>query len=96
MFTFSEAVSFTVNCKDQEEVDYYWERLLADAGEESQCGWLKDRYGMSWQVVPRQLGEILGDPDRDGARRAMEAMLAMTKIDVAALRRAFEGAPVRP
>ena len=95
-FPFTEAISFVIDCEDQAEVDRLWSALTEAGGSPGQCGWLKDRYGMSWQVVPRQLGEILGDPDRDGARRAMEAMLAMTKIDVAALRRAFEGAPVRP
>lgn len=90
-FTFDEAVSLLIDCADQEEVDYYWSRLLADGGQESQCGWLKDKYGMSWQVVPRQLGEVLGDPDPERAQRAMKAMLGMRKIDVAALRAAADG-----
>ena len=95
-FKFTEAISFVIDCEDQAEVDRLWEALIANGGSPSQCGWLKDRFGLSWQVIPRQLGEMLGDPDPARAARAMKAMLAMTKIDVAALRRAFEGAPVRP
>lgn len=91
MFTFSEAVSFSIDCADQSETDYYWDALLANGGAPGQCGWLKDRYGVSWQVIPRQLGEYLGGPDPDGARRAMAAMLEMTKLDVEGLRRAYEG-----
>jgi predicted 3-demethylubiquinone-9 3-methyltransferase (glyoxalase superfamily) len=90
-FAFTEAVSFVIDCEDQAEVDRLWDALIEGGGSPSQCGWLKDRYGLSWQITPRQLGELLGDPDADRARRAMEAMLKMTKIDVAALRRAFEG-----
>jgi predicted 3-demethylubiquinone-9 3-methyltransferase (glyoxalase superfamily) len=93
-FPFTEAVSFYVDCVSQQEVDRLWEALTADGGSPSQCGWLKDRFAMSWQIIPRALGELLGSPDADGSRRAMEAMLQMTKIDVAALRRAFEGEPV--
>ena len=93
-FAFTEAISFVIDCEDQAEVDRLWDKLTADGGEPGQCGWLKDRFGMSWQVVPRQLGELLGDPDRERAGRAMEAMLRMSKIDVEALRRAFEGQPV--
>ena len=93
-FPFTEAVSFLIDCEDQAEVDRLWSALIAGGGEPSQCGWLKDRFGLSWQVIPRQLGEMLGDPDPERSRRAMEAMLEMTKIDVAALRRAFEGEPV--
>ena len=89
-FTFDEAVSFQVNCEDQAEVDYYWERLT-DGGEESQCGWLKDRFGVSWQVVPEGIAEIFGDPDRERATRAMQAMFGMRKLDVDALRRAADG-----
>ena len=89
-FTFSEAISLSIDCDDQAEVDRYWNALIADGGEESQCGWLKDRYGLSWQVVPRQLIEMLGSADRDAARRAMEAMLQMQKIDVARLQQAYE------
>ena len=92
-FTFDEAVSFEIDCDTQEEVDYYWDRLLADGGQESQCGWLKDRYGLSWQVVPTALGELLDDPDPERAGRAMEAMLGMVKLDIAALRRAADGVP---
>lgn len=90
-FHFTEAISFVIDCEGQAEVDRLWAALTADGGTPSQCGWLKDRFGVSWQIIPRQLGEILGDPDTEGARRAMEAMLKMSKIDVAALRRAFEG-----
>jgi predicted 3-demethylubiquinone-9 3-methyltransferase (glyoxalase superfamily) len=91
-FTFSEAVSFQVDCADQAEVDYYWDRLL-DGGEESQCGWLKDRYGFSWQIVPAAMDELFSDPDPGRAQRAMQAMLQMTKLDVAELRRAADGVP---
>ena len=89
-FTFNEAVSFQINCGDQAEVDYFWERLT-EGGEESQCGWLKDRYGVSWQVVPEGMDEVFDDPDPERARRAMSAMLTMHKIDVAALQRAADG-----
>ncbi len=92
-FTFNEAVSFQIACEDQDEVDYYWERLTADGGEESQCGWLKDKFGLSWQVVPTGLDELFADPDPAKAQRAMQAMLGMRKIDIAALRAAAEGAP---
>lgn len=91
MFTFTEAISLSISCADQAETDYYWNALIADGGEPSQCGWLKDRFGLSWQVIPKQLGEYLGGADREGARRAMEAMLDMTKLDVEGLRRAYEG-----
>ena len=90
-FQFDEAVSFEIECKDQAEVDAYWERLLEGGGEESQCGWLKDRYGLSWQVVPEGMGEIFADPDPERAQRAMQAMLGMRKLDVAALRAAADG-----
>jgi predicted 3-demethylubiquinone-9 3-methyltransferase (glyoxalase superfamily) len=89
-FKFTEAVSFSIDCKTQEEVDYYWDRLSA-GGEPSQCGWLKDRFGLSWQVNPGVLGEMLGDPDPAKAKRVMEAMLKMKKIDIAALQRAYAG-----
>lgn len=91
-FTFSEAVSFEIDCADQAEVDYFWDRL-SEGGDPAaqQCGWLKDRFGVSWQVVPRALGELLGDPDRTKSNRAYEAMLQMKKLDIAALRRAFNG-----
>ena len=91
-FSFTEAVSFAIDCRDQAEVDRLWDALTADGGEPGQCGWLKDRFGLSWQVIPRQLVEMLGDSDREAARRAMEAMLEMSKIDVAEMRRAFDGA----
>ena len=94
-FPFSEAVSFVIDCEDQAEVDRLWDALTEGGGSAGQCGWLKDRYGLSWQVIPRQLGEMLGDPDQARAGRAMEAMLRMTKIDIAEMRRAFEGEPVR-
>jgi len=90
VFKPTEAFSFSVTCEDQAEVDRYWAALTADGGEESQCGWLKDRYGFSWQIVPRALPELLGDPDRAKARRAMQAMLQMKKLDVAKLREAAE------
>jgi predicted 3-demethylubiquinone-9 3-methyltransferase (glyoxalase superfamily) len=94
-FQFSEAVSFAIDCEDQAEVDRLWDALTEGGGSAGQCGWLKDRYGLSWQVIPRQLGEMLGDPDQARAGRAMEAMLRMTKIDIAEMRRAFEGEPFR-
>ena len=89
-FKFTEAVSFFVNCETQEEVDNYWEKLSA-GGEKGQCGWLKDRYGLSWQIVPTALGELMSDPDPEKSRRVMEAMLKMSKIDINALKRAHEG-----
>lgn len=88
-FKFNEAISLVVNCQSQEEVDRYWNRLSQGGDERAQqCGWLKDRYGVSWQIVPKQLIELLTDPDPDRARRAMKAMLQMKKIDVEALRKA--------
>jgi predicted 3-demethylubiquinone-9 3-methyltransferase (glyoxalase superfamily) len=89
-FKFDEAVSFAITCEDQDEVDYYWERLT-EGGEESQCGWLKDRYGLSWQVVPTGMEELFSDPDPERARRAMDAMLEMRKLDIDALREAADG-----
>jgi predicted 3-demethylubiquinone-9 3-methyltransferase (glyoxalase superfamily) len=89
-FTFDEAVSFEIVCEDQDEVDYYWERLT-DGGEESQCGWLKDRYGLSWQVVPKGMDEVFSDADPERGKRAMEAMLKMRKLDLGALRAAADG-----
>lgn len=88
-FRFDEAVSFEIECADQDEVEYYWSRLT-DGGEESQCGWLKDRYGLSWQVVPRGLVELLGDADSGRAERATKAMLGMRKLDLAAIRAAAD------
>ena len=93
-FPFTEAVSFQINCADQDEVDFYWERLTADGGQEGQCGWLKDRYGVSWQVVPDGMDAVFSGPDPKRAERAMHAMLGMGKLDVAALRAAADGAPV--
>jgi predicted 3-demethylubiquinone-9 3-methyltransferase (glyoxalase superfamily) len=89
-FTFDEAISLLVHCADQDEVDYYWDKLT-DGGEESQCGWLKDRFGLSWQIVPTVLGEMMTSPDRAKAKRASDAMLMMVKIDIAALQAAFAG-----
>ncbi len=87
-FKFNEAVSFVIECDDQAEVDLLWDALTANGGEPSACGWLKDRFGLSWQIVPLRLNELLSDPDPDRARRAMEAMLTMGKIEVAELDRA--------
>lgn len=87
---FNHAVSFVVNCTDQGEVDRYWNALL-DGGSLEQCGWLKDKFGLSWQIVPTVLGEMLANPDREKARRAGEAMLKMVKFDIAALQGAYEG-----
>jgi predicted 3-demethylubiquinone-9 3-methyltransferase (glyoxalase superfamily) len=91
-FTFDEAVSFMITCADQDEVDYYWERL-SEGGEEGPCGWLKDRYGLSWQVVPTGMDELFADPNPERAERAMQAMLGMRKLDIAALRSAADGVP---
>ena len=93
-FHFNEAVSLVIECEDQAEVDRLWDGLTAGGGEPGPCGWLKDRYGLSWQIVPKELNDMLEGPDRDGARRAMEAMLQMGKLDVAQLREAFEGEAV--
>jgi predicted 3-demethylubiquinone-9 3-methyltransferase (glyoxalase superfamily) len=91
-FSFDESVSFLVDCDSQAEVDYFWDALLADGGKESMCGWLSDRFGLSWQVVPRQLNELLSDPDPETSQRVMKAMLQMVKIDVAELQRAHDAA----
>jgi predicted 3-demethylubiquinone-9 3-methyltransferase (glyoxalase superfamily) len=91
-FKFDEAVSFMITCEDQEEIDHYWERLT-EGGSEGPCGWLKDRFGLSWQVVPEGMEELFADPDKSKAERAMRAMFEMKKIDVAALRAAAEGVP---
>ena len=91
-FPFSEAISFLITCESQEEIDYYWERLV-DGGEEGPCGWLKDRYGLSWQVVPSGMDELFADPDPSRAQRAMQAMFGMRKIDLAALQAAADGVP---
>jgi predicted 3-demethylubiquinone-9 3-methyltransferase (glyoxalase superfamily) len=90
MFKFTEAVSFVVNCETQAEIDYYWQKLSA-GGQEVQCGWLKDKFGLSWQVVPRILGELLQDKDPAKAHRVMAAMLQMKKIEIEPLRKASEG-----
>lgn len=90
-FPFNEAVSFQVHCADQDEVDRYWDALLAGGGTPSQCGWLKDRFGLSWQVIPTGMMHYLDGPDAAGRARAMEAMLLMSKLDLDALRRAYEG-----
>jgi predicted 3-demethylubiquinone-9 3-methyltransferase (glyoxalase superfamily) len=87
-FTFNEAISFEVECEDQEEVDSYWDKLTADGGEPGPCGWLKDKYGVSWQIVPKRLMELLADPDREKAQRVMAAMLEMGKIEIDELERA--------
>lgn len=89
-FTFSQGISLLVDCETQEEVDRYWEQLT-DGGEPGPCGWLTDRFGVSWQVVPRALGELLGDPDPEKAGRVMQAMLQMSKIEIEGLQRAYEG-----
>jgi predicted 3-demethylubiquinone-9 3-methyltransferase (glyoxalase superfamily) len=92
-FPFSEAVSFQVHCAEQAEVDRYWEALIEGGGEPGRCGWLKDRFGLSWQIIPSAMAGYLGGPDAAGCARAMEAMLSMSKLDVDALRRAYEGQP---
>jgi len=84
-FTFNEAVSFEIECQDQAEVDRYWSALTADGGEEGPCGWVKDKFGLSWQVTPRRLNELIADPDQSRGERAMAAMLQMKKIDIAAV-----------
>lgn len=91
MFSFDEAVSVMIPCEDQAEVDHYWSALLAGGGQESQCGWLKDKFGFSWQVVPKDLQELLGDRDVERAGRATKAMLQMKKLDIAAIRAAADG-----
>ena len=90
MFTFSEAISLLIHCADQAEVDYYWDKLT-EGGEEVQCGWLKDKFGLSWQVVPPGMAEVLGGSDSEGAQRAMQAMLSMKKLDLAVLQAAANG-----
>ncbi|HZR12628.1 MAG TPA: VOC family protein [Acidimicrobiia bacterium] len=89
-FTFDEAISLVVECEDQDEVDYYWSKL-SDGGEEGPCGWLKDRYGLSWQIVPTVMNEVLNDPDRAKVARVVRAMFTMKKLDVAALQAAADG-----
>ena len=89
-FTFSEAVSFQISCRDQAETDHYWDSLVAGGGQESQCGWLKDRFGLSWQIVPALLTTLLHDPEPAKSARVMQAMLQMVKLDIAALQRAHQ------
>jgi predicted 3-demethylubiquinone-9 3-methyltransferase (glyoxalase superfamily) len=91
MFKFNESVSFVVNCETQEEIDYFWEKLTAGGGEESRCGWLSDKFGLSWQVVPALLQEMMLDKDEAKSNRVMEAILKMDKLDLATLKRAYEG-----
>jgi predicted 3-demethylubiquinone-9 3-methyltransferase (glyoxalase superfamily) len=91
-FTFNEAVSLVVHCETQQEVDYYWDALLAGGGQPSQCGWLKDRFGLSWQIVPTVLLELIGDPDPQRAQRATAAMMKMVKLDIETLQKAADGA----
>jgi predicted 3-demethylubiquinone-9 3-methyltransferase (glyoxalase superfamily) len=88
-FTFNEAVSLFVTCESQAEVDELWQKLTSGGGEPGPCGWLKDKFGLSWQIVPTRLNELLSDPDREKANRVMQAMLQMSKIDVAALEAAY-------
>jgi predicted 3-demethylubiquinone-9 3-methyltransferase (glyoxalase superfamily) len=90
-FPHSEAVSFQIPCKDQSEIDHYWEILTKDGGQESQCGWLKDKFGVSWQVISAEMNHYLGGSDSAGAQRATQAMLGMRKIDLAAMKSAYEG-----
>ena len=89
MFKFTEAISLFVNCESQEEVDYFWNNLIANGGVESRCGWLKDKFGLSWQIIPSALGKLMGDPNRDKASRVMQAMLKMNKIIIADLEAAY-------
>ncbi len=91
-FNFNEAISFVIECEDQAEVDRLWDTLTADGGQPGPCGWLKDRFGVSWQIVPQEFNELVADPDTEKARRVMEAMLKMGKIEVEGLRRAAEAA----
>ncbi len=90
-FTFNEAISFMVECKTQEEIDYYWEKLTADGGQESMCGWLKDKFGVSWQVTPTVLGEMLQDQDKVKVERVTNAFLRIKKFDIRELKKAYEG-----
>lgn len=90
-FRFSEALSLMVTCKDQEEIDRYWTALTADGGEEGPCGWLKDRFGVSWQIIPEDLGQMLSDPESGDSQAATQAMLGMKKLDIAELEKAYRG-----
>ena len=91
MFKFTEAISFQIPCADQNEIDKYWNALTTDGGEEGRCGWLKDKFGVSWQVVSPEMGKYLGGSDSEGAQRATQAMLQMNKIDLAAMEKAYNG-----
>ncbi len=88
---FTETVSFLVNCETQDEVDYFWEKLTADGGRPSRCGWLKDKFGLSWQIVPTALGRLMSDPDKEKTKRVMDALLKMGKLEIAGLNAAYEG-----
>lgn len=90
-FEFNESISFTVNCNDQEEIDYYWDNLTADGGKESVCGWLKDKYGLSWQIAPTIINEMLTDKDPEKSKRVMDAVMKMKKLDIAELQAAYHG-----
>jgi predicted 3-demethylubiquinone-9 3-methyltransferase (glyoxalase superfamily) len=90
IFKFTEAISLHVACETQEEVDYYWNALLRDGGKESQCGWLKDKYGLSWQIVPNILSELMSGPDQKKSEKVMQAMLKMVKLDIDALKKAYD------
>jgi predicted 3-demethylubiquinone-9 3-methyltransferase (glyoxalase superfamily) len=91
MFKFNESISFFVNCEDQAEVDYFWNKFIEDGGQESRCGWLKDKFGLSWQIVPRKLGELMSDKDADKAKRVVESMMGMKKIIISDLEEAYKG-----
>jgi predicted 3-demethylubiquinone-9 3-methyltransferase (glyoxalase superfamily) len=92
MFSFNEAVSFFVNCETQQEVDEFWNKLTADGGKPGRCGWLKDKFGLSWQIIPSTLGKLMGDKDREKAGRVVQAMMQMDKIDIKRLQQAYDGA----
>ncbi|MBT3164241.1 VOC family protein [Streptomyces sp. Vc74B-19] len=90
-FTFNEAISFQLECDDQDEIDHYWEKLVEGGGEHGPCGWLKDRYGVSWQVNAKRLTQMIGDPDREKADRALKSMMSMGKLDISELEKAYAG-----
>lgn len=90
-FKFNDSVSLFITCEDQAEIDHFWNKLTADGGQESMCGWCKDKYGVSWQVVPKNFGDLVFGPDKAGAERAMQAMMKMRKLDIATLKKAYEG-----
>ncbi len=90
-FQFNEATSFFVSCESQEDVDYFWTKLTADGGKEGRCGWLKDKFGLSWQIVPTAFGKLVGDPDRAKSQRVMQAMQQMNKLDIEKLKQAYDG-----